>query len=130
MEFPRALQDAIGFAGVREARSAPGFIRIEFDGRPEFTHSRGAVVQGGIVAAWLDYAIAAAVSLHDPHVAFASLDIKVSFLGRTGPGPSFAEGRVLKWGRSIAFLEAVLLSRTGELLATASSSGKLAHPKG
>jgi len=128
MDFPIRLRDAIGFVGVREARKAPGFVQLEFEGRPEFTHSNGTVVQGGIVTSWLDYAIASAVALHDSQAAFASLEIKVSFLGRTGPGPSLVEGRVVKWGRSIAFLEAALHSPSGELLATASSCGKLIYP--
>jgi acyl-coenzyme A thioesterase PaaI-like protein len=49
--------------------------------------------------------------------------VKVSFLRRVGPGKVVAEGRVIRMGRRVAFLEASLFDAgTGVLLATASSS--------
>jgi acyl-coenzyme A thioesterase PaaI-like protein len=56
-------------------------------------------------------------------VGVASLEVKVSFLRRVGPGKVVAEGRVIRMGRRVAFLEASLFDAgTGVLLATASSS--------
>jgi acyl-coenzyme A thioesterase PaaI-like protein len=48
----------------------------------------------------------------------------VSFLKAVPPGDVLAEGRVLRRGRRVVFLEASLFNADGtELLATASSTG-------
>ncbi|MBI2772427.1 MAG: PaaI family thioesterase [Burkholderiales bacterium] len=123
--FPAALRNAIGFVKVLELDEAAGRARVLFDGRAEFTHSGGTTVQGGILAAWIDHAMAWAVAAKNPKAAVASLEIKVSFVARVPPGPCICEARVLKWGRSVVFLEAELVSEAGKTLASASSSGIL-----
>jgi uncharacterized protein (TIGR00369 family) len=125
--FPAALMHHMGFDAVVED-SAEGRAVVRYDGRPEFTHSAGTTVQGGVVTTWLDHAMARAVYARDPRAAVASLEIKVSFIARVPPGPSLAEARVVRWGRQIVFLEATLKSPAGDLLATASSCGKLLLP--
>ena len=122
--FPAALMRHMGFDSLVED-STDGRAVVRYEARPEFTHSAGTTVQGGIVTTWLDHAMARAVFARDPGAAVASLEIKVSFIGRVPPGPSLAEARVVRWGRQIVFLEATLKSPSGDLLATASSCGKL-----
>ena len=124
--FPQALMAAIGFVDVLELDRRAGSARVAFDGRADFTHSNGATVQGGIITAWLDNAMAWAVAAKNPKASVASLEIKVSFLSRVGPGPSIAQARVVKWGRTVVFLEAELVTPDGKMLARASSSGVLA----
>jgi uncharacterized protein (TIGR00369 family) len=119
--FPPALMEAIGLEEVLALRPE-GAARLRFDGRPGFTHSGGTTVQGGILTAWLDCAMAWAVSARDPAAAVASLDIQVRFIARVGPGPCIAEASVLQWGRSVAVLQADLLAPGGRLLARASST--------
>jgi uncharacterized protein (TIGR00369 family) len=58
-------------------------------------------------------------------VGVASLELKVNFLQRVGPGRVIAEGRVLRMGRRVAFLEASLFDPAGAVLATASSTALL-----
>ncbi len=120
--FPLALMQAIGLQEVVSLDAQRG-SRLLFEGRPEFTHSNGTTVQGGIITAWLDCAMAWAVNARAQGAALASLDIQVRFISRVGPGPSYAEARVVKWGRTIAVLEADLLDAEGKLLARASSTG-------
>jgi len=58
-------------------------------------------------------------------VGIASLELKVSFLQRVGPGRVFAQGRVSRLGRRIAFLEARLTDAEGAVLASASSTAMI-----
>ena len=55
-----------------------------------------------------------------------SLEIKVSFYEKVGPGEGRVEARVIRRGRRIAFMEASLYSPEGKLAAQASSTGMLA----
>lgn len=127
-KFPQALQQHIGY--VRMLASEPsGRVRVEYEGRPEFTHSEGTTVQGGILTAWLDHAMARAIAARDAEAGLASLEIKVSFLARVPPGPCVAEARIVKWGRTVAFLEAELIAVDGTVMTRASSTGMLVRPR-
>ncbi|MEZ5741177.1 MAG: PaaI family thioesterase [Burkholderiaceae bacterium] len=103
-----------------------GTAVLEFTCRPEFCHSGGKVAQGGYVTAWMDAAMAHAVMLcSGQKQSIASLDISVRFLERVGPGKVRSQGRIVRKGRRVAFLEASLHDTQGRLLATATSSGLL-----
>lgn len=124
-KFPSALMQTIGFSQVLHTSAEPGSARVRFVARPEFAHSNAAVVQGGLVTAWLDCAMAFAVNAKDPTASLASLELKVSFLDRAAVTTFEAEARVVRWGRSVVFLEADLFALDGRLIARASSTGKL-----
>jgi uncharacterized protein (TIGR00369 family) len=117
------LLGSMGFVRVLEADRDAARVRAEFDALPRFCHTDGTIVQGGFVTAWLDFAMAQAALLRTGHeVGIASLEIKVSFLRRVGPGRVVAEGRVSRLGRRIAFLEGSLFDPSGTLLASATST--------
>lgn len=102
---------------VMEVRSHDGFVRVQYDIGPEFTNPGGSV-QGGIVTAMLDDACAFAVIVNSGQPVFvATLELKTSFFAATKPGISIAEARVVKLGKTIAFVEADLLDKEGKLLA-------------
>ena len=120
------LLDSMGFVRVLGVDREAGRVRAEFDALPRFCHTNGTIVQGGFVTAWLDFAMAHAAFLKAGlDVGVASLELKVSFLQRVGPGRVVAEGRVQRLGRRVAFLEASLTDPGGALLATASSTAML-----
>lgn len=125
--FPRALLAAIGFRGVvaidRDARS----ITALYEAAPAFAHSGGAVVQGGIAAAWIDNAMAIAVEAHAPGTSVATLDLHLSWPGRVTVGTHAVRARVVKAGRTIVFLEAEV-GAADDVLVRASSSGRLFAP--
>ena len=121
--FSGGLLQAIGFVRLLQSDGVQGSVRMLFDGRPEFTHSHGTIVQGGILTAWMDHAMARAVAARDPSVVVATLEIKTSFLARVGPGPSVVAAQILKWGRTVAFLEAQVMDESGRVLAKATSCG-------
>lgn len=99
---------------------------LEYQARPQQCHS-GGVVQGGFVTGWIDAAMAhAVIAKVGEGVVPMTLELKVSFLGPARPGPVFAEGRIIKSGRTTAFVEGSLKDGAGNLLATASSTLMLA----
>jgi len=93
-------------------------------------HPKGGIVQGGIVTGWIDSAMAhACVAKSAFTVGVPSLEIKVSFLSAASPGLYRSYGWVVKWGRSVAFLEGELRDEDGALIARASSTAALRHLK-
>jgi uncharacterized protein (TIGR00369 family) len=119
--FPKDLMDAIGFDRVI-ALYPEGRARVRFEGPARLAHSGGAVIQGGILGAWLDHAMAWAACAREEGAAIATLEMKVSYLGRVGPGPCVADVRVVRWGRRVVFLEGTLEQPEGTVVATASST--------
>jgi uncharacterized protein (TIGR00369 family) len=102
---------------VLDLRSEDGFVRVQYDIGPEFTNPGGSV-QGGIVTAMLDDACAFAVIIKSGQPVFvATLELKTSFFAASKPGLLIAEARVIKLGKSVAFVEADLLDPAGTLLA-------------
>ena len=98
-----------------------------FTVRREYCHTNGTIAQGGFITAWLDAAMAHAV-IHDTdhRQTVFSLEIKVSFCEKVGPGEGRVEGRVIRRGKWVAFLEVSLYNPDGKLAAQASSTGVLA----
>lgn len=102
-----------------------GWVRIEFEARPEFVNPAG-FIQGGFLAAMLDDTMGpAAVVKSEGRWFTASIDMNVSFLAPARPGKLFGEGRVVQLGKSIGYLEAELFDSDGKLLARATSSARL-----
>lgn len=107
---------------VIEVDSSAGRVLIHYDAKPEFCNPMGNV-QGGFVAAMLDDAAAlAAIVKAGQRIVIPTLEFKVSFLATAKAGRLQAEGRVVRLGRSIAFLEARLMDIDGNLLAVMSAT--------
>jgi uncharacterized protein (TIGR00369 family) len=102
-----------------------GWARIGFEARPEFLNPAG-FVQGGILAAMLDDTMGPLVLLKsDGRLYTATINMTVSYLAPARPGPLFGEGKILQLGKTIAFLEACLGDRDGNIVARATSSARL-----
>jgi uncharacterized protein (TIGR00369 family) len=120
------LLESMGFVQVLSTDRKLGVVRAEFEAMKRFCHTNGTIVQGGFISGWLDFSMAQAVIVRAAEpVGVASLELKVNFLQRVGPGRVIAEGRVLRMGRRVAFLEASLFDPAGAVLATASSTALL-----
>jgi len=121
----RDLSRAIGWKRLLSWDGHARTLRAMFEVRPEFCHSGGTIAQGGFVTAWLDASMAQATMRDTGFESnIATLELKVSFLKAVPPGDVLAEGRVLRRGRRVAFLEASLFNAAGtDLLATATSTG-------
>jgi uncharacterized protein (TIGR00369 family) len=100
-------------------------IRIEFQARPEFVNPIGNI-QGGFLAAMLDDTLGpAVVQTLGPDQFAPTLELKVSFLKPAKPGVLIGEGRVLKKGRSIAFLSGELRDADGDIVASATATAMI-----
>ena len=108
-----------------DARPDEGWIRIGFDGKPDFCNAAG-FVQGGILAAMLDGTMGAAVFvMSDGKLYSPTISLTVNFMARANTGPITSEAKVTQLGKSIAFVEGRLTADDSTLLATASTSVRL-----
>jgi uncharacterized protein (TIGR00369 family) len=111
----------LGLEIVSADRDA-GTVEVAFNAGPELCNMWGGI-QGGMVAAMLDDVMSLAVGLGLEWGQISpTLELKVSMLAPARPGRIKALGRVLKRGKSVAFIEGELFNSEGTLLATASST--------
>ena len=100
-------------------------VIMEFDAVPEFCHSEAQIVQGGFITGMMDTCMAhLLIALLDFKFNPMSLDINVSILAPAHPGILVAEAKILRIGKSIAFLSSTL-SQGVKLVATSTSTIKL-----
>lgn len=110
---------------VLDARPQDGWIRIGFEGRPEFLNPAGSI-QGGFLAAMLDDSIGPAVFAHtDGALYTATIDMNVHYLAPARVGPIIGEAQVVQLGKTVGFVDARLLDKDGTWLAKASASVRL-----
>jgi len=107
-----------------------GAARVAFNAGPSLCNKWGAL-QGGMVAAMLDdlMSIAAGLTLEWGQIV-PTLEMKTSFLAPAPPERLMGEGRVVKRGASVVFLEAKLDGPDGSLLATGSGTARIVTRKG
>ena len=116
-----AASKLLGFRMLRVDQAAKE-IEAAFTATPDFCNPTGAV-QGGFLTAMLDDAMSVAglVASGMTHV-MPTLEMKTSFLRPATPGELIVVGRVLKWGRTIAFTEGELYGAERRLLAKATAT--------
>ena len=108
-----------------DARPGEGWIRIGFDGKPEFCNPAG-FIQGGILSAMLDDTMGPAVFvMTDGRLYTATISMTVNFLAPARPGPMVGEAKVTQLGKTVAFVEGRLMAADGTVLATATASARL-----
>jgi len=109
---------------------ARGTCRFRFEIVPAFCHSDGRICQGGFLTGMVDTAMAnAAIVKGNLAVAVPTLELKISFFEAMGPGIVFAEGRVMRWGGSVGFLDGDIRDEKGRLIVHATSTIKIVRPK-
>jgi uncharacterized protein (TIGR00369 family) len=99
-------------------------VEMEFLARAEFLNVHG-TVQGGILSAMFDDAMSAAVTSSGGRFMAPTLELKTAFMRPAHQGPLFVEGRVVHRGRSVAFLEAQMRDKEGNLIATATATARI-----
>lgn len=108
-----------------DARPKQGWVRIGFDGKPEFCNPAG-FIQGGILTAMLDDTMGPAVFvMTEGRLYTATITITVNFLAPARPGPIVGEADVTQLGKTVAFVAARLMAADGTVLATATTSARL-----
>lgn len=97
-------------------------IRMQFDVSSSFANPTGAV-QGGFIAAMMDEAMSTCVIIASNVTMTApTLEMKTSYLRRLMPGPAHVDARILRMGRSAAFMEAECFDAVGKLVAKATAT--------
>lgn len=116
---------------VEEARK--GWVRLRVPIRDELRNAAGAPVHGGVYGTLVDAAVGAALgTLHaasEGGVGQTTLDLNVSFLAAPSGSDVFAEGRILRKGRTVAFGEASVTDASGRLLAVGRATYLLLAPR-
>jgi uncharacterized protein (TIGR00369 family) len=109
------------YLGVTVADAKPGWIRLRVPVRDEIKNAAGAPVHGGVYSALVDMAVGGALGTlneaSEGGVGQTTLDLNVSYLSGVREGEIFAEGRILRSGRTIAFGEVTISDGTGQTLA-------------
>jgi len=103
----------------QESRS----VEVAFDARAEVLLNPMKQIQGGYLCAMLDecMSVACMVASGMTHVA-PTVEMKTSFFRPGVPGAIRGVGRVVKWGKAIAFTEGELYDAEGRLLAKATGT--------
>ena len=115
---------------ILELDSERGLCRYRFEIVPAFCHSQGKICQGGFLTGMIDVAMAnAAMARSKFACAVPTLEMKMSFLETAGPGSVIAEGRVLRWGGSVGFLDGDIKDDKGRLIVHATSTVKIVRPR-
>jgi uncharacterized protein (TIGR00369 family) len=111
--------------GSRPLDAEPGHVRMEFRATDQMVNPGGAI-QGGFLTAMLDETMGpAALSMLGPGHMVPTLELKVSFLRPARPGRFVADARVVRMGKSIAFVESSLVTDDGALVAKASATARV-----
>ena len=118
--------------GIEVVDVREGWARLRVRVRDDLRNAPGAPVHGGVYAALTDMAVGGALAtMHEAAaggVGQTTLDMNVSFIG-SSDGDVFAEGRILRRGRSIAFGEATITDAAGKLLAAGRATYMILAPK-
>jgi uncharacterized protein (TIGR00369 family) len=116
-----ACSDAVGLQ-LLSVHQASGTTRMAFEAQAAWCNPRGAI-QGGFVTAMLDEAMAVTgIIAGGLRYLVPTLELKVSFLRPCPPGRLEAVGRVVRWGRTVAYVEADLIDPEERIVARASST--------
>ena len=114
-----ASSQTLGFR-MLSVSQATRTVEIAFDARAEVLANPMKQIQGGYLCAMLDECMSVACQVASGMTCVApTLEMKTSFLRAGMPGALKWVGRVIKWGRTIAFTEGEIYDAEGRLLAKA-----------
>ncbi len=121
------------YLGVEVAEAVEGRVRLRVRARDELRNAPGAPLHGGVFAALTDMAVGGALAtMHEAAaggVGQVTLDLNVSFIG-AGTGDVYAEGRIIRRGRSVAFGEASITDEAGKVVAVGRATYLIVAGKG
>jgi uncharacterized protein (TIGR00369 family) len=112
----------LGFRLVAVDQAAKS-VEVEFDAKAELLLNPMKQIQGGYLCAMLDECMSVACMVASGMTAVApTLEMKTSFFRPAAPGKIRGVGKVVKWGRQVAFTEGELFDPQGRLLAKATGT--------
>ena len=112
----------LGFRMVAVSQ-AERSVEVEFEAKAELLLNPMKQIQGGYLCAMLDEAMSVACMVASGMTAVApTLEMKTSFFRPGMPGKIKGVGKVVKWGRQVAFTEGELFDDQGRTLAKATGT--------
>jgi 5-carboxymethyl-2-hydroxymuconate isomerase len=113
------------YLGIRIVRMEDGAAEASIDLAPHHTNNRG-VAHGGVVSSLLDSAMGAAVISAIPKEWWcATTGLQIQFVAGAREGALTATGKVVRRGRTIAFVSGEAHDAEGRLVATAQGTWHL-----
>ena len=112
----------LGFrmVGVNQAERS---VEVAFEARAELLLNPMKQIQGGYLCAMLDECMSVACMVASGMTAVApTLEMKTTFFRPGQPGTIRGIGKVVKWGRQVAFTEGELFDAEGRTLARATGT--------
>ena len=98
-------------------------VEVAFDAKAELLSNPMKQVQGGYLCAMLDECMSVACMVASGMTAVApTVEMKTSFFRPAGFGSLKGIGRVVRWGKTIAFTEGELYDADGRLVAKATGT--------
>ncbi len=112
----------LGFRMVAVSQAEKS-VEVEFEAKAELLLNPMKQIQGGYLCAMLDEAMSVACMVASGMTAVApTLEMKTSFFRPGQPGKIRGIGKVVRWGRQVAFTEGELYDPEGRLLAKATGT--------
>ena len=102
-----------------------GWIRVQFEAKPEFVNPAG-IIQGGYLSAMLDCTMGPGLLVTlEAGFFVTTIELKVNFIRPAQVGKLIAEANVVHRGRSICFSQGQICDVEGNLLATATATQQI-----
>ena len=112
----------LGFRMVAVSQ-ADKSVEVEFEAKAELLLNPMKQIQGGYLCAMLDECMSVACMVASGMTSVApTLEMKTSFFRPGMPGKIKGVGRVVRWGRQVAFTEGELFDSEGRVLAKATGT--------
>jgi uncharacterized protein (TIGR00369 family) len=112
----------LGFSMVAVSQ-AERTVEVAFEAKAELLLNPMKQIQGGYLCAMLDECMSVACMVASGMTAVApTLEMKTTFFRPGMPGKLKGIGKVVKWGRQVAFTEGELYDTEGRLLAKATGT--------
>lgn len=111
----------VGFR-MLSVEQATRTVEVAFEASEQFCNPMRQI-QGGYLCVMLDECMSVACMVASGMTSVApTLEMKTSFLRPATPGPLRGVGRVVRWGKTIAFTEGELYDAEGRLVAKATGT--------
>jgi uncharacterized protein (TIGR00369 family) len=121
------------YLGIEVEEAREGWVRLRVPIRDELRNAVGAPVHGGVYTALVDAAVGGALgTMHaasEGGIGQTTLDLNVSFIASAREGDVFAEGRIIRKGRTVAFGESTISDATGRLVAVGRATYMILTPR-
>jgi acyl-CoA thioesterase len=122
------------YVGIQVDEAGEGWAKLSVRVRDELRNAAGAPVHGGVHATLVDAAVGAALgtlsAASEGGVNQSTVDLNVTFVAAARGDVLFAEGRIVKRGRSIAFGETRVTDAEGTLVALGRATYVILSPRG